>query len=220
MSEVSRLLLGIDTSGSEGSLAIGRMDSAGGVTLLQQILLMGRHYADDVVPQLKVLFAQAGVNLQDFSAIVVVNGPGSFTGLRAGIASAKALAEVGNLPLLAISRLTLLAGAGLPSLQHNVSIPVLDAGREAYYMRLPSGNESVASHAELTEAAGSTPVRACEEKVKVQLADMHVEFIPPPVAFDAILLAAPRILTGSFDDVATLDANYVRRPYANFAGPV
>jgi tRNA threonylcarbamoyladenosine biosynthesis protein TsaB len=220
MSEVSRLLLGIDTSGSEGSLAIGRMDAEGGVTLMQQILLTGRHYADDVVPQLKVLFAQAGVTLQDFSAIVVVNGPGSFTGLRAGIASAKALAEVGNLPVLAISRLTLLARAGLPSPEHNVSISVLDAGRGEYYMRLPSGNESVASHAELTEAAGSTPVRACEEKVKVQLADMNVEFIPPPVAFDAILLAAPRILTGSFDDVATLDANYVRRPYANFAGPV
>ena len=235
MSEASRLLLGIDTSGSEGSLAVGRMDAEGCITLVQQVAMTGRHYADEVIPQLKVLFAQAGVALQDFSAIVIVNGPGSFTGLRAGIAAAKSLAEVASLPIIALSRLALLAfveTAGAPSLQRNggpaqsrhlredVTIAVLDAGREEYYMRLPAGSESVASQTELIEAAGVSPIRICEAKVKAQLADLPVELVTSPTAFDAILLASPRALAGSFDDVATLDANYVRRPYANFAGPV
>lgn len=223
MSEVSRLLLGIDTSGSEGSLAIGRMSAVGAVTMMQQIVLTGRHYADEVVPQLKVLFTQAGVALQDFSAIVVVNGPGSFTGLRAGIAAAKALAEVGNLPIIALSRLALLASVDTVSGSspcEDVAIAVLDAGREEYYMRLPSGQESVASRDELVEAAGSSPIRACEARVNAQLADLPIELLTPPTAFDSLMLAAPRVLAGSFDDAATLDANYVRRPYANFAGPV
>ncbi len=231
MSEASRLLLGIDTSGSEGSLAIGRMAAGGGVTLMQQAVLQGRHYADEVVPQLKVLFTQAGVTLQDFKAIVVVSGPGSFTGLRAGIAAAKAMAEVAGLPIVAVSRLALLAGvdslsathigsARLSFEDHRAIVTVLDAGREEYYTRMPSGEESVMSHAELLEAAGPALVRTCEARVEGQFAGLRLEVLTPPTAFDAILLAAPRVVADNFEDVATLDANYVRRPYANFAGPV
>ena len=240
MSEIEkqreRLLLGMDTSGSEGSLAIGHMDEDGSVTLVQQTILAGRHYADELIPQLKSLFAQTGVTLANLSVIVVVNGPGSFTGLRAGISAAKALAEAGNVPLLAVSRLSLLADTnltvGAPCLRSSggpakqpfvptiAAVAVLDAGRGEYYIRLPGGEESVASGAELTSAAGSIAIRACEMKVREQLAHLQVELLPPPTALDAIVHAGPRFLAVSFDDAATLDANYVRRPYANFAGPV
>ena len=218
---MSELLLGIDTSGSEGSIAIGQVDASGDVTQLQHRTLSGRHYADDVVPQLKLLFAQAHLALANFSAIVVVNGPGSFTGLRAGIGAAKALAEVGSLPLIAVSRLALLAATNAQGEASTIeTVAVLDAGRGEYYLRLPSGGESLASADDVIRAAGSTHIRTSDVKVKEQLASLPVELVAPPSAFDAIRLAVPRFLAGAFDDVATLDANYVRRPYANFAGPV
>lgn len=215
------LLLGVDTSGSEGSIAIGRIDANGSVMLLDHCTLTGRHYADDVVPQLKLLFAQARVALADFSAIVIVNGPGSFTGLRAGIGAAKAIAEVGSLPLIAVSRLALLAGIGTKKVSSSKeTVAVLDAGRGEYYMRLPSGEESVVSADDVIHAAKLASIRASEARVAEQLASLSIEVVPPPSALDAIRLAIPRFLAGTFDDVATLDANYVRRPYANFAGPV
>ena len=218
---MSELLLGIDTSGTDGSIAIGQVDASGDVTQLQHRTLSGRHYADDVVPQLKLLFAQAHLALANFSAIVVVNGPGSFTGLRAGIGAAKALAEVGSLPLIAVSRLALLAATNAQGEASTIeTVAVLDAGRGEYYMRLPPGGESLASAEDVIRAAGSTHLCTSDVKVKGQLASLPVEVVAPPSAFDAIRLAVPRFLAGAFDDVATLDANYVRRPYANFAGPV
>ena len=215
----AQLLLGIDTSGSEGSLALGRMD-ADTVSLLHLAMLTGRHYSDEIIPRLKKLLSDSSVALTGLGAIVVVHGPGSFTGLRVGIGTAKALAEAVGVPVLALSRLAALAGSDVEA------AAVLDAGRDESYLRLPSGKESVASPMEIVEAVGDLTVRVCEPHVLVQLealkklASLQVEMVSTPTAWEAILLAADRVRSKDFDDVATLDANYVRRPYANMAGPV
>ena len=51
--------------------------------------------------------------LRELAAVVVVHGPGSFTGVRVGLSAAKGLCEAGGVPLIAVSRLALLAGVSM-----------------------------------------------------------------------------------------------------------
>ena len=71
--------------------------------------LAGKTYSAELVPKIQELLEEQGVGLQELEAVVVVHGPGSFTGVRIGVSSAKALAEALNIPLLAVSRLAVLA---------------------------------------------------------------------------------------------------------------
>jgi len=104
----STLLLGIDTCGPTGSVALGRW-SGSSVEILGQIELEGRSYSSTLVAAVSELLARAGMQLGQLSAIVAVNGPGSFTGVRVGLAAVKGLAESARIPVVAVSRLEVLA---------------------------------------------------------------------------------------------------------------
>ncbi len=105
----SALLLAIDTCGPSGSVALGRW-SAGAVEILGQTELAGRTYSATLVAAIAGLLNQNQKKLSQLDAIVVVNGPGSFTGVRVGLSAAKGLAQGASLPVLAVSRLEVLAG--------------------------------------------------------------------------------------------------------------
>jgi tRNA threonylcarbamoyladenosine biosynthesis protein TsaB len=213
------LLLGIDTSGMEGSLALACIDSEGAVNLRLQAMLAGRRYTAELIPTLREMLAETGAVLADLSALVIVNGPGSFTGLRIGISAAKALAEAAALPVIALSRLAVLS-----SLYEKGTATVLDAGRGEYYLRLPPVNgreavESLESLSSLAEKVGGAKLTICEPQLGEVLGAFDLLLVQPPTAFDAIRLAQPRLRAQSFEDIAGLDANYVRRPYAEPATP-
>jgi tRNA threonylcarbamoyladenosine biosynthesis protein TsaB len=173
------LLLGIDTSGAEGSLALARVDAE--VHLLSQSLLTGRRYAAQLVPRLRAMIAESSRVLADLSAIVIVNGPGSFTGLRVGISATKALAEAASLPVISLSRLAVLC-----SLVGKDTVVVLDAGRGEYYLRLSSASgepiESLESLPTLIEKAREVKLCICEPQLAGPLADLQPVLVPPPTA--------------------------------------
>jgi tRNA threonylcarbamoyladenosine biosynthesis protein TsaB len=116
------IVLAIDTCGATGSIALGRLEG-GAVTLLAQTELAGKTYSAQLVPAVRVLLADQNVDIGALSATVVVNGPGSFTGVRIGVSSAKGLAEALAVPLLAVSRLAVLAWKA------GAEQAALDAGR-------------------------------------------------------------------------------------------
>ena len=62
------------------------------------------------MPAVRRLMEASGFRLNELAAVVVVHGPGSFTGVRVGVSAAKGLSEAGGVPLIAVSRLALLAG--------------------------------------------------------------------------------------------------------------
>src|ERR1700761_947560 len=64
-----------------------------------------------LLPELRRMFSISGISPRDLSGIGVVSGPGSFTGVRTGLAMAKGLCEVAGVPLASISRLQVLADA-------------------------------------------------------------------------------------------------------------
>lgn len=104
------LLIAIDTSGRNGSVALCRGDRDS-FEVLQLIMLEGGTYSARLMPTIADLLAAHSFNKEQLDALVVVSGPGSFTGLRVGLATVKALCEVLQKPLVALSTLEAMANA-------------------------------------------------------------------------------------------------------------
>jgi tRNA threonylcarbamoyladenosine biosynthesis protein TsaB len=214
-----RVLL-INTAGGEGSVALADTEVSPAVVATE--VLPGRSSSERLVPAVRRLMEARGFRLSELAAVVVVHGPGSFTGVRVGLSAAKGLSEAGGVGLIAVSRLALLAasvdGGGGPV--H----AVLDAGRgEFYYGEYVARRclrEMLMSGEDVLAAAAGGTVAVCEAKVAEVLVGLGPRVVAEPSAGDALPLALERIAAGAFDDVATLDANYLRRTDAEiFAKP-
>jgi tRNA threonylcarbamoyladenosine biosynthesis protein TsaB len=216
----SALLLGIDTCGPSGSVALGRWSDRA-IEILGQIELEGRNYSSTLVAAVGELLAGAGMQLGQLSAIVAVNGPGSFTGVRVGLAAVKGLAEPARIPVVAVSRLEVLAAkAGTAS-------AALDAHRHEVYLRMEAAGEQaremLAGAHELAEV-DFPPARIalCDEAAAqlIGTAWPGAELVnmAAPNAGDALRLCAPRVAAGDFADLALLDGHYLRRSDAEIFG--
>jgi len=213
-------LLGIDTCGPSGSVALGRLGGER-VEVLGQTELAGRSYSSTLVAAVGELLASNGADVKALGAIVAVHGPGSFTGVRVGLSAAKGLAEAADIPVAAVSRLALLARkAGVPS-------SALDAHRHEIFLRLGrpgrDPQELLAGTQELASIhLPPAPVAVCDEDAAALIAeawpDVELIHVPPPTAADALALAAPQILAGEFADLALLDGHYLRRSDAEIFG--
>src|SRR5271154_2790649 len=122
-------LLAIDTCGPSGSVALGRL-AGRDLEILGQTELAGRTYSATLVAAVADLLSSFSVSLADLGGIVVVHGPGSFTGVRVGLSAVKGLAESAHIPVVPLSRLLVLARkAGVPS-------AAIDAERAELFLRL------------------------------------------------------------------------------------
>jgi tRNA threonylcarbamoyladenosine biosynthesis protein TsaB len=213
-------LLAIDTCGPSGSVALGRL-SGQAVEILGQIELEGRSYSATLVAAVGELLIQAGINLSKLQAMVVVNGPGSFTGVRVGLAAVKGLAEAPQIPVAAVSRLEVLAA------KSGVTSAALDAHRHEIFLRLVSlneqGRELLAGAHELAGISlAPSRIAFCDEAAALLLASAwpgsELIQIAPPTAADALTLSASRIAAGQFVDLALLDGHYLRRSDAEIFG--
>ena len=214
------MVLGVDTCGPSGSVALARIEGEN-ARILGQKQLAGRSYSATLVASVGDLLAENGVKMASVDVIVVVNGPGSFTGVRVGLSAVKGLAEPSQIPVIAVSRLAVLAakaGAGSAA---------LDAHRREVFLRLegPAGSarELLAGPEELAELH-PPPMRlaVCDEASAAQLASAWkaTELVrsEAPTAGDAIEQCLPRILDSDFADLALLDGHYLRRSDAEIFG--
>lgn len=214
------LLLGVDTCGPSGSVALARI-SGRKLEILGQTELAGRSYSATLIAAVGELLDRAETQLAQLHSMVVVNGPGSFTGVRVGLSAVKGLAEPGRIPVLAVSRLAVLAHkAGLPS-------AALDAHRHEVFLRLAQKGadprEFLAGSAELTRI-GAHPARVavCDEAAAQIIGELwagaELISVATPTAADALELALPRILAGDCVELAMLDGHYLRRSDAEIFG--
>jgi tRNA threonylcarbamoyladenosine biosynthesis protein TsaB len=214
------LLLGIDTCGPSGSVALARL-SGQAVEILGQIDLEGRSYSSTLVAAVGDLLGRGGVTLREVDAIVVVNGPGSFTGVRVGLSAVKGFAEATQIPVVAVSRLEVLAvKAGLES-------TAIDAYRHEIFLRLglPGGQarELLAGVHELA-AVEPPPARIAVSDDSAALLlepawpGTELVLTAAPTAADALQLCAARVAAGEFVDLALLDGYYLRRSDAEIFG--
>ncbi|MFP5236617.1 MAG: tRNA (adenosine(37)-N6)-threonylcarbamoyltransferase complex dimerization subunit type 1 TsaB [Acidobacteriota bacterium] len=208
-------ILGIDTCGPAGSVALGRVH-AGALEVVEQVALEGRTYSATLVAAIGEVLASNGLQLGQIGCIVVVSGPGSFTGVRVGMSAAKGLAEGAGIPVIAVSRLEVLAHAS------GCTSAALDAHRQEVFLRT-EGRELLAGAAELRAMRAPAEVAVCDEAAAGLLAQAwpaaEVLRVDPPDAAGALQLALPRVLAGDYDDVAVLDGHYLRRSDAEIFGP-
>src|ERR1700761_8063531 len=120
------MLLAIDTCGVTGTVALGSWNGEV-VTVIAQAEVAAKTFSAQLVPGIRQLLASHSAMVNDLHAIVVVHGPGSFTGVRIGVSSAKGLAEALHIPVIALSRLALLASKA------GTHAAALDAGRSEFY---------------------------------------------------------------------------------------
>jgi tRNA threonylcarbamoyladenosine biosynthesis protein TsaB len=124
-------LLAIETATDTVGAALVRHD--GGAT--ERVHVGGRQHAERLVPMIEEVCAAAGCPLDDVDAVAVDVGPGLFTGLRVGVATAKALAQARGLGIIGLGSLDVLAAAaagralaaGLDRVE--MVVPMVDARR-------------------------------------------------------------------------------------------
>lgn len=104
------LFLALDSSAT-ASVALGRIEGGQLTLLAHRATADTRSHAEVMSPFVADVLAEAGVSGHDLDAVLTGTGPGPFTGLRAGIVTARALALAWNLPLYGMMSLTALAEA-------------------------------------------------------------------------------------------------------------
>lgn len=216
----STIVLAVDTCGPSGSVALGRL-SGHVVEILGQTELEGRSYSSTLVAAIAELLAQSGIKMGLLDVIVAVNGPGSFTGVRVGLAAVKGLAEAARIPVVAVSRLEVLAA------NSGVQSAALDAHRHEVFLRLgqtgEQGRELLAGADDLASISPSPPrVALCDEAAALLLGSVwpasKLIRTAAPTAADALSLCVARAAAGEFVDLALLDGHYLRRSDAEIFG--
>lgn len=210
-------VLSIDTSGKHGSVALCRGDE-GSFEVLGRSAIEGGTYSAQLMPCIADLLSQAGITKTQVDGVVVIDGPGSFTGLRVGLSTAKGLCEVLQKPLAVVSMLEALAvtcGA-----DGETVISVLDAGRgQVYVGEFEVRGGSVELHEQSIVKLDEFLKRLPEVKHRVvtpfprispqeKTRVTHIEGLQA----EAIgRIGLRKLLAGNTVDPATLDANYIRR---------
>ena len=138
------VILNIDTSGAVASVSLA---SQGKLMGIKENEAQSEH-ASFLQPAIKQLLQDLGVSLETVDAVAVVNGPGSYTGLRVGLASAKGICYALDKPLITIGTLPLMAKAALGHVltadQHNLLLcPMIDARRQEVFTAIYNTNLEV-----------------------------------------------------------------------------
>ena len=225
------VVLAVDTTGKNGSLALARAaEGRSEVDVLEVLPLAGGAFSAQLVPQIALLLEKHGCNKRDLGGLIVASGPGSFTGLRVGLAAVKALGEALQKPIIAVSALEAVARSGV---SRGRVLALLDAGRGDVYAgdyefdlqvatnsgaRVRMHSERLLGLDELIAEANYpgarlkaivTPDAALAEKVRA--AGIQVELIAYPNSGVLAQLGWEHLQRGDTVRPEALEANYLRR---------
>jgi len=222
------ITLAIDTSEARGSVAVLR----DGSLRAERAHRDGSDYSGWLLPAVEEVLSEAGSKMEQLEVLAVSTGPGSFTGLRVGLTTVKAWAEVYNKRIVGVSRLEAIARSqtgdcplvvAFYDAQRGQLFAGLYAKAEGYLRRV--GDEMVISPGDLVSLVGGQaggqrvawigldPELVNKEQgmdARIGAGD-RILTCSDELAGDIGMLAEERALRGQFSDPLTLDANYVRR---------
>jgi tRNA threonylcarbamoyladenosine biosynthesis protein TsaB len=218
------IILGLETATTRVGCAIGGHEGV----IASFSSAKGKRHAETLTPAIQFLCQQTHVELDEIGAIAVDLGPGLFTGLRVGVATAKAMASALRIPVVGVSSLDLLAFPLRWSNRRIVS--VVDARRGevfyAFYRQVPGGVQR------LSEPQVGSPEQLCNEiqatgedcvavgdgarryadqlvdLIKVEIADAGLAY-PSPASL--VQLAHARALREEFVNVWDVSPVYLRK---------
>jgi len=129
------VILNIDTATEQGIVAVSGNDAV----LAQRINLNQKDHAGWVHVAIEEVLKESGHTLNELAAIAVVGGPGSYTGVRVGMATAKGLSYALNIPLIQLNTLVLMTRAAITTTTYNKEVlycPMIDARRMEVFTAL------------------------------------------------------------------------------------
>ncbi len=189
-----RYILAIDTTTDPGSIAL-----ANGAQLMEEVVLQAPDgFGDILFLEIEALLRRHGIALTDVECFAAAAGPGTFTGVRAGLTAAKGFAYAAGRKVVGVSNLQATAWFG----SGEVRAPYRDAHRGEIYA-----------------GVFDAQLRTVQEEVVTKY-DAWVAGLPPgavpltqqqPLARAIAAIAWERMQVGLVQDPAELDANYVRR---------
>lgn len=210
-------ILSIDTTTEFGSLALVR----GGEIVEEALLHSSEGFGHILYPHLERLLAKQGWKTADVDCFAAASGPGSFTGIRVGLAAAKGLGEALGKPVVAVSNLQAIAWFGCGELRATV----VDARRGEVYGAVYSASldpirpETVTKFPAWLEtlpegnleflSTDFSPFRQALAGTRFERA--VVREVPRALAGAIGVIAARRFEQGLANDPSEIDANYVRR---------
>jgi tRNA threonylcarbamoyladenosine biosynthesis protein TsaB len=210
------LVLGVDTSSKTGSIALVEC-APHNARILDMVPLAGGTFSAQLVPQIARLLEKHHLRKRQIDCLAVASGPGSFTGLRVGLAAVKGLGEILHTPIAAVSWLEAIArSAG----QAGRLVAVLDAGRGELYCgeyeisgshaRLIK-QELVAAEEFLAPSSGVCVVTP-DENLAALAGQRKISVIQiEPLRSDLIArIGWEKIQAGEVTSPEALDANYIR----------
>ncbi len=216
-------ILGIETSTFSGSVSVCDEDAV----LCEYVFNTGPRHNEVLIPTIERLLSDCGLGKNDLDAVCVSVGPGSFTSLRIGVSTAKALCYSLGTELAGVPSLEILASNALWC--GNSVCTITDAGRGEVFLSFHDPES-----AEMTPAEIATPESVCararektvfvgsgallhENLIRDALGGRAV-FLPAnlntPRASGCALLGRKKILSGQKDDPFTLTPFYLRRSAA------
>ena len=205
-----RRLLVIDTSGTDALVALGKEN---GSLVAERRWAAGYRHGEELLTRIDEMLAATAVSLAELGGIVVGTGPGAFTGLRVGLATAKALARGLDIPIAGVATSeALLAAASLAgAFEPQRAVLLLPAGPSDRVVvsggaaRLIRGGEEAELELGTIVVAVDLPGRALEEALALG-AEAEAG-----LAAALVRLGARRLAAGG-DDVARLVPEYVTLP--------
>ncbi|MSO59704.1 MAG: tRNA (adenosine(37)-N6)-threonylcarbamoyltransferase complex dimerization subunit type 1 TsaB [Ilumatobacteraceae bacterium] len=224
------LILGIETAVEHVSVALA--DHRG--TLATSLLASDRRHAESLVPMIQFVCAQAGINTKELDAIAVDTGPGLFTGMRVGIATAKSMAWALDIPVIPVCSLDILAQRVTRC--DDIIAAALDARRgEVYWALYRPASDASPIVQRLTEPVVTVPddlaallneraqmvvcVGSGIERYKdtidfVSTAQCAGPAYAQPHAQELLIIAAQRAIREEWVSASDIEAMYLRAPDA------
>lgn len=130
-------ILAFDTAMAVCSVALVRVEGADVCVLASRQEAQARGHAETVVPSIAQVMEEAGVEFSELDRIAVTTGPGTFTGVRIGVATARGLALASGLPIVGVTTLETVAAAvaDTAAARSRAIACVFDARREQVYVQ-------------------------------------------------------------------------------------
>jgi tRNA threonylcarbamoyladenosine biosynthesis protein TsaB len=189
----------------------------GGGTLDETPLHAPDGFSHVLFGYVEAILRRNGLKLAEVDCFAAASGPGSFTGVRVGLACVKGLAEAMGKPVVGVSNLQAIASFGTAALR----AVVMDARRGEVYAAVYDSSGSVLQPERVTKLSvwiETLPLGDLEIlSPDLEIAGVTVKKTPRAIAAAVASLALQRLVRGEAGDPAGLDANYVRRSDAELA---
>ena len=210
-------ILNIETATKNCSVSLAKN---GETILCKEIAEQGYSHAEKLHVFIEEILKETGISVNDLNGIAVSKGPGSYTGLRIGVSSAKGLCYALGIPLISVDTLQVLAKQVV--IENGLIVPMLDARRMEVYSAIFDKSYSKRkevqaeilkenSYAEITDTIYF--IGDCQEKCKTVLTATNFHFLPEivfPSANEMSALSFEKLINADFEDVAYFEPFYLK----------